>query len=214
MTDTNKNMNRHEVQIQNNKDNTRFTQVVFADNFAKAVESVEGLYSGWNITIVGGWESPTGQVFDGDKTPGAADHIDALEVQERCGVKCDGCGRIVNNVKETIQWIQGKGHFCMNCDGTPKKDDTVRIGDKVRSHDFPNNKETEGLKAFFVEGTVVAIHEDGVEGIQTCPLYEIKVSKVVRTGTEMTNHGVETIYPPVNGTEMTFGGVTDVVVKL
>ena len=94
---------------------------------------------------------------------------------------------------------------------------TIKIGDKVRSFDFPFNDDCrvlEGERACYTEGHVVDIHKNGVEGVQSCPLYEIKVTRKVFGGEERNPLPYDTCYPPVNGTKILFGGVSDGVVKI
>jgi hypothetical protein len=79
----------------------------------------------------------------------------------------------------------------------------VKIGDRVRSFDFPfMNKEVEGKNANYVEGVVQDIIKNR---------YEIAVDKAIRGGKE-GNVG-STVLAPVNGLDGMFGK-TDGVVRL
>ena len=86
----------------------------------------------------------------------------------------------------------------------------IKIGDKVRSYDFPDRKHNDGDYACFCDGEVVEIRK--VEG---CYRYVIKVSRSVFAGKVRPNDGIDTVMPPVNGVPI-FGSdrVTNGVVKL
>lgn len=94
---------------------------------------------------------------------------------------------------------------------TKMENTEIKVGDKVRSFDFPvHNKEIEGEEACYVEGIV----EDIGRFIdwQPCDMYKIKCTKKVFTGKEIDHE--EYYYVPVNGTGRTGGGVCDGVVKV
>jgi len=78
-------------------------------------------------------------------------------------------------------------------------------GDLVRSFDF-ESRDLDGSRACYIEGIVEGIEEDGGNGY---PAYRIRVSRRVIGGKETPFEG--RVYPPVNGTERLFGGVTDFV---
>jgi len=82
----------------------------------------------------------------------------------------------------------------------------IKIGDKVRSFDFSPNKDLEGDRACYIEGTVIDL---GMvkEG---CPRYEIKVEKRIFGG-EVIAEAEDMVYPPINGTPTRFGRPTDYV---
>ena len=74
---------------------------------------------------------------------------------------------------------------------------TINEGDRVRSFDFFNNEGN------YVEGIVMALqwHEG-------CNRYKIRVERRVWEGVEhIIPHPHDYVYPPVNGTATSFGGV-------
>lgn len=78
----------------------------------------------------------------------------------------------------------------------------IQVGSRVRSYDFESTREC------YVEGTVERIVE-----IERCPRYEIRVERSVWKGQEEDfGSRPEFVIPPVNGTPMLFGGVTNCVV--
>lgn len=87
----------------------------------------------------------------------------------------------------------------------------VKVGDKVRSHDFPMmGKALEGENAYYMEGVVVAIHSNGIVGVGNYPAYEIDIDKRVVNGEVLPVVGDCKIYPPVNGTDSLFGATSGV----
>lgn len=84
----------------------------------------------------------------------------------------------------------------------------IKIGDTVRSYDFPfHNTDETGERACFVEGEVT-----GFEKLEGCERYVIQATRRVFGGEEGKPEA-PTFYPPVNGTQSIFG-VTNGVVKL
>jgi len=92
---------------------------------------------------------------------------------------------------------------------------SIKVGDKVRSYDFPD-----GLRTSWVEGVVAAITEPGVDCVvrlndeapqvvrfDDCPRYAILVTRAVWAGGESDQQGF--VFPPVNGTPKLFGEVCD-----
>jgi hypothetical protein len=84
--------------------------------------------------------------------------------------------------------------------------ETIRVGDRVRSYDFP------GVTDCFVEGIVVGIGEE----IEGCPRYRIRITGCVFQGRDVTDCSCpqEFVFPPVNGTPRLFGGVCSGVQRL
>ena len=80
---------------------------------------------------------------------------------------------------------------------------SIKIGSKVRSFDF-HSRDITGEEAFYIEGEVVDIrwHEG-------CDRYVVIIEKQVFAGKEGDSHIGELVFPPVNGIEKMFGGVTD-----
>jgi len=89
-------------------------------------------------------------------------------------------------------------------------DPTIKVGDRVRSYDFPERRDDPDRPQSYVEGTVTALVER--EG---CMRYEIRVDKRVVGGDviDMKNVSSTTVYPPVNGTPTTGGRRTDGVIR-
>lgn len=81
--------------------------------------------------------------------------------------------------------------------------DDVKVGDRVRSYDFP------GRKDCYLEGTV----EEITAPLESCRRYVIRVERSVFAGVE-TLSMVERIYPPVNGTRRSTGGVCSGVERI
>jgi len=94
---------------------------------------------------------------------------------------------------------------------------SIEVGNKVRSFDFATTikgeaygRDLEGDRASYVEGEVI-----GFEHKAMCSRYVIRVERRVFGGEEVTQvvanaHAEEhVVYPPVNGTPRTLGGVTD-----
>jgi hypothetical protein len=91
-------------------------------------------------------------------------------------------------------------------------DNVIKVGDTVRSFDFPDTtKDIEGDNACFVEGVVEGIGRF-IEW-QACDMYKIKCTRKVFGGEERDNHE-EYYFAPINGTSKFGGGVTDGVVKV
>ena len=88
---------------------------------------------------------------------------------------------------------------------------TIKVGDRVKSYDFPDllTWDPERAEESFVEGVVHAITP--VEG---CFRYGIAVDRRVLGGEDHWPGGQEWVYPPVNGVPTSMGGVTFAVVKL
>lgn len=94
--------------------------------------------------------------------------------------------------------------------------ETIAVGQAVRSYDFafglkgnsrPLGMEDKGERASWIEGIVHSIGEEIIEG---CPRYKIEVV-LRRRGAEVKERGSKEpqyVYPPVNGTRSTMGGVT------
>lgn len=76
-------------------------------------------------------------------------------------------------------------------------------GERVRSYDFA------GVRTCYAEGVVEAI----TEPMEGCPRYKLRVETRVLDGQSVS---AETpyVYPPVNGTPSTFGGVTNFVERI
>lgn len=98
------------------------------------------------------------------------------------------------------------------CETIDLDGNTIEIGGRVRSFDFPSYRDgvlsgldTTGSRANYVDGLVEAIGEDTIE---SCRRYRIRVEKNVVGGEPVTPVAQE-IYPPVNGTpQMRSPGVT------
>ena len=91
----------------------------------------------------------------------------------------------------------------------------IVVGSRVRSFDFPYNRDLEGDRACYVEGTVEAM--GWMDDFRDCPRYKIKVERKVWGGEnvslsreEETHH----VFPPVNGTPRLGGDVCDGVVLI
>lgn len=84
----------------------------------------------------------------------------------------------------------------------------IKIGDKVRSFDFPAHRDIEGPEACFAEGVV--------EGFKTigCTRFDIRVTRSVWEGKEVPTEEGTRIAPPLNGTPTDMGRVTDGVFKI
>jgi len=79
----------------------------------------------------------------------------------------------------------------------------IQVGSKVRSFDFPYNRDLAGERACYVEGKVV-----GFEAHQGCERYVVAVDRCVFGGEDREAWPAK-IYPPVNGTPKLMGGVCD-----
>jgi hypothetical protein len=107
---------------------------------------------------------------------------------------------------------------------TDVQGNTIAVGDRVRSFDFPLYLEdrdcflgidTEGDRVAFVEGIVEAIGEDVMQG---CARYRIRIEREVciadgKTIPDCYGAGHE-VFPPVNGTPSWMHGRTFGVVKV
>lgn len=76
----------------------------------------------------------------------------------------------------------------------------IKVGDKVRSYDFPHTRE------YWYEGVV-----EGFKEVEGCERYKIRIQKQFREGKEVKISAdrlkaAPHIYPPVNGTPRMFGG--------
>jgi len=76
-------------------------------------------------------------------------------------------------------------------------------GERVRSYDFG------GIRTCYAEGVVEAI----TEPIEGCPRYKLRVETRVMDGQRIAIEDAY-VYPPVNGTPTTFGGVTYLVERV
>jgi hypothetical protein len=76
-------------------------------------------------------------------------------------------------------------------------------GERVRSYDFG------GIRTCYAEGVVEAI----TEPMEGCPRYKLRVETRVMDG-ERISIEEPYVYPPVNGTPTTFGGVTNCVERV
>ena len=77
----------------------------------------------------------------------------------------------------------------------------IKVGNRVRSFDFPRSRDLEGERACYVEGIV-----EGFEHVEGCERYKIRVERKVWAGEEVENPYRGHVYPPLNGTPRTFGG--------
>ena len=78
----------------------------------------------------------------------------------------------------------------------------IKVGDKVRSYDFPHSRE------YWYEGVV-----EGFQEIEGCDRYKIRIEKQFVEGKEVEvnayllgDDGLY-IYPPINGTRRALGGI-------
>lgn len=76
-------------------------------------------------------------------------------------------------------------------------------GERVRSYDFG------GVRTSYVEGVVEAI----TEPMEGCPRYMLRIESRVFKGQSVPFEDPY-VYPPVNGTPTTFGGVTNCVERI
>lgn len=88
---------------------------------------------------------------------------------------------------------------------------TIKVGDRVKSYDFPDllTWDPERAEECFVEGVVQVI--TSMEG---CDRYGIAVDRRVLGGEDRWPGDQKWVYPPVNGVPTLTGGVTFAVVKL
>tara|TARA_R110001583_G_scaffold52809_3_gene163579 strand:+ start:118 stop:459 length:342 start_codon:yes stop_codon:yes gene_type:complete len=102
----------------------------------------------------------------------------------------------------------------------------VTVGDRVRSFDFaktwnfpdPNDtsdnpesthktgRDITGERACYVEGEII-----GFDDLGGCKRYRIMVNRDVFQGEDSDRRVGQTVSPPVNGTRVMMGGVTDFV---
>jgi hypothetical protein len=76
-------------------------------------------------------------------------------------------------------------------------------GERVRSYDFG------GIRTCYAEGIVESI----TEPMEGCPRYKLRVETRVFDGQSVPVED-SYVYPPVNGTPTTFGGVTNCVERV
>jgi hypothetical protein len=82
-------------------------------------------------------------------------------------------------------------------------DMSIEAGNRVRSYDFA------GSDTCYAEGVV----EEITEPMEGCRRYKIRVESRVFDGASQPSHE-EYVYPPLNGTPSTFGGVTNAVARI
>ena len=83
----------------------------------------------------------------------------------------------------------------------------IQVGSKVRSFDFARGdrgRQLEGERACYIEGVV-----EGFKDLEGCERYVIRVDRKVWAGEEVDNPYRGHVYPPVNGTPTSLGGVCD-----
>lgn len=80
--------------------------------------------------------------------------------------------------------------------------DDIAVGDRVRSHDFPDQLKWGKPSDCYVEGTVADI----TEPIEGCRRYRIRVTRGVFDGKEVER--AAEVFPPLNGTPTWLGGFT------
>lgn len=101
-------------------------------------------------------------------------------------------------------------------------DTSIKIGDRVRSYDFPDMVGSDHPAGqSYVEGVVSGIIKYGTDPHRfTCDVYVIAATKWVRGGEvlEINEYNKDVVsehyYPPVNGTPSSMGGVTYGVVRV
>jgi|GEM_PF-2489193 len=77
----------------------------------------------------------------------------------------------------------------------------IKVGDRVRSHDFPDSRHLEGREPCFIDGTVEAITDRRThERFRDCDRYAIRVERRVFSGKEIHERIGGLVFPPVNGT--------------
>lgn len=92
-------------------------------------------------------------------------------------------------------------------------DKDIQPGERVRSYDFPDHAETlSGKQACYMEGVVQSVGE--FDKFPDCDRYKILVERRVFRGKTVKLDAPLVVYPPVNGTPSTFGGVTHGVVRI
>ena len=83
----------------------------------------------------------------------------------------------------------------------------IKVGSKVRSFDFARGdrgRQLEGERACYIEGVV-----EGFKDLEGCERYVIRVDRKVWAGEEVEKPYRGHVYPPVNGTPTSLGGVCD-----
>jgi hypothetical protein len=85
----------------------------------------------------------------------------------------------------------------------------VRVGDEVRSYDFPGFSTTE-----YVEGVVEKVGYSPLG--RDCERYHVRVKRQVVRGLEVEDSPLigQLVYPPVNGTPSWLGGKTSGVERI
>lgn len=86
-------------------------------------------------------------------------------------------------------------------DGEAQAD--IGLGERVRSYDF------EGIRNCYAEGVVEAI----TEPMEGCRRYKLRVETRVLDGQSVAIDDPY-VYPPLNGTPRTFGGITNCVERI
>lgn len=76
-------------------------------------------------------------------------------------------------------------------------------GERVRSYDFG------GVRTCYAEGVIEKI----TEPMEGCPRYKLRIETRVFDGQRVPFEDAY-VYPPVNGTPSTFGGVTNCVERI
>jgi len=77
---------------------------------------------------------------------------------------------------------------------------TIKIGDRVRSHDFPERLlPASTRKPCYAEGVVESITDPATHEFRDCARYQIRVERRVFSGEEVTEFEPH-VFPPVNGT--------------
>jgi hypothetical protein len=79
----------------------------------------------------------------------------------------------------------------------------IAVGERVRSYDFS------GVRTCYAEGVVEGI----TEPMEGCPRYMLRVEQYIWDGQSVPFEDPY-VYPPVNGTPSTFGGVTASVERI
>lgn len=88
----------------------------------------------------------------------------------------------------------------------------INVGDRVRSHDFPDRYWDDGEDPqCYAEGIVEEITDPKTHArFRDCPRYVIRVERHIFQG-KVVEHD-ELIYPPVNNVPKLFGGFTNGVI--